>query len=164
MKTDWRVSQRVHYSAGRQRGAIVKFNQLGGTMTDRYGFNRRRFLQGSAAVAGGLMLPASLLSACGDDNVSGSALTLARPDRPVTLPTAANPIAGGLAHEGGTLQILNWVDYLNPDTLARFEELYGVKTAVTTYDTEEIALNKLRSGAFQPDLIIGLTDLSLIHI
>ena len=127
-------------------------------MTDRYGFNRRRFLQGSAAVAGGLMLPASLLSACGDDNVSGSALTLARPDRPVTLPTAANPIAGGLSHEGGTLQILNWVDYLNPDTLARFEELYGVKTAVTTYDTEEIALNKLRSGAFQPDLIIGLTD------
>ncbi|SUZ50427.1 uncharacterized protein METZ01_LOCUS3281 [marine metagenome] len=127
-------------------------------MTDRYGFNRRRFLQGSAAVAGGLMLPASLLSACGDDNVSGSALKLARPDRPITLPTAANPIAGGLSHEGGTLQILNWVDYLNPDTLARFEELYGVKTAVTTYDTEEIALNKLRSGAFQPDLIIGLTD------
>ena len=127
-------------------------------MTARHEFNRRRFLQGSAAVAGGLMLPASILSACGDDGGSGAALKLARPDKPVTLPTVGDAIANGLSHEGGTLQILNYVDYLNPDVLARFEETYGVKTAVTTYDTEEIALNKLRSGAYQPDLILGLTE------
>ena len=58
----------------------------------------------------------------------------------------------------GGVQILNYVDYLNPDVVARFEETDGVKTAVTTYDTEEGALNKLRSGAFTPDLIIGMTD------
>ena len=128
------------------------------TSTSRAPVSRRRFLGGSAMAAGGLVLGPSILAACGSDGGSGTALKLARPDKPVTLPTVGDAVAAGKAHEGGTLQILNYVDYLNPDVVARFEETYGVKTAVTTYDTEEGALNKLRSGAFTPDLIIGMTD------
>ena len=128
------------------------------TSASRAPVSRRQFLGGSAVAAGGLVLGPSILAACGSDGGSGTALKLARPDKPVTLPTVGDAVAAGKAHEGGTLQILNYVDYLNPDVVARFEETYGVKTAVTTYDTEEGALNKLRSGAFTPDLIIGMTD------
>ena len=128
------------------------------TSASRAPVSRRRFLGGSAMAAGGLVLGPSILAACGSDGGSSTALKLARPDKPVTLPTVGDAVAAGKAHEGGTLQILNYVDYLNPDVVARFEETYGVKTAVTTYDTEEGALNKLRSGAFTPDLIIGMTD------
>ncbi|SVC35910.1 uncharacterized protein METZ01_LOCUS288764, partial [marine metagenome] len=88
-------------------------------MTDHSKLNRRRFLQGSAVAAGGLLLPASVLAACGDgvpsyDKGSGTLLKLARPDKPITLSTVGDPIGNGLTHESGTLQILNWVDYLNP--------------------------------------------------
>ena len=80
------------------------------------------------------------------------------PESPVTLPTVGEPIADGLAPESGTLSVYNYADYVNPETIAAFEEKFGVKVELSIYDTEEIALAKMRSGGVKPDLIIGLTD------
>ncbi|HCW00581.1 MAG TPA: twin-arginine translocation pathway signal protein, partial [Acidimicrobiaceae bacterium] len=56
------------------------------TSASRSPVSRRQFLGGSAMAAGGLVLGPSILAACGSDGGSGTALKLARPDKPVTLP------------------------------------------------------------------------------
>ena len=78
------------------------------TSASRAQVSRRRFLGGYAMAAGRLVLGPSILAACGSDGGSGTALKLARPDKPVTLPSVGDAVAAGKAHEGGTLQILNY--------------------------------------------------------
>ena len=65
------------------------------TSASRAPVSRRRFLGGSAMAAGGLILGPSILAACGSDSGSGTALKLARPDKPVTLPTVGDAVAAG---------------------------------------------------------------------
>ncbi|MFM7524979.1 MAG: PotD/PotF family extracellular solute-binding protein [Actinomycetota bacterium] len=120
--------------------------------------SRREFVGRSLVVGGGSIALARLLSACGGGNESTTQLVIGTPDAPVTLPTVGEPIADGLPLESGTLQIYNYADYLNPETIAAFEAAFGVKVTVSIYDTEEVALSKMRSGSIKPDLVLGLTD------
>ncbi|MBM3657141.1 MAG: spermidine/putrescine ABC transporter substrate-binding protein, partial [Actinobacteria bacterium] len=120
--------------------------------------SRREFVSRSLVVGGGSIALAHLLSACGGGNESTTQLVIGTPDAPVTLPTVGEPIADGLPLESGTLQIYNYADYLNPETIAAFEAAFGVKVTVSIYDTEEVALSKMRSGSIKPDLVLGLTD------
>ena len=124
--------------------------------------DRRRFIQVTGWGLGAAALSPAFLAACGGGSEqSGTSLPIGTPDSPIRLPVGREPIADGLAPESGTLRIYNYADYINPDVLAAFEETYGVTVEVSTYATEEEALSKLRSGAIEVDLVIGLTDLSL---
>ena len=126
---------------------------------------RREFLRRAAYAGTGIAIAPSILAACGGDAGGASGdLQIGTPESPVTLRTVGEPIADGLAPESGTLELLNWADYVNPETLAAFESAFGVKVNVTIYDSEEAALVKLRNGTFAPDLVMGMTDTALARL
>ena len=84
-------------------------------------------------------------------------LPIGRPDLPVKLPIFDDnkPLADGLAPEKGTLDVFNFADYVNPDTLKKFEQRYKVKVRVTTFETDAELVQKLQSGAFKGDLVLS---------
>jgi spermidine/putrescine transport system substrate-binding protein len=126
---------------------------------------RRDFLKTLFATTGGIIIGPSLLAACGGATTkSSTGLIIGTPDSPVTLQLVGEPIADGLANEGGTIEILNWADYTNPEVIADFEKAFGVTVKQSIYDNEDAAIAKLRNGTLKPDLIIGLTDTALARL
>ncbi len=126
---------------------------------------RRDFLRNLAITSGAITIGGSLLTACGSpSSTTSDGLSIGTPDNPIKLPLNSDPIADGLANESGTLEILNWADYQNPESIAIFEEKFGVKVSTTIYDTEEAAVAKLRNGTFKPDIILGMTDTGLAKL
>ena len=121
----------------------------------RRGLSRRSFLQperGRRAAGGGA---GPLLAACGlrRPGPAGwrtAAIPLPRPDHPVTWPifTDNKPITSGLQPEqGATLQIYNWVAYINQQCLKNFAKKYNCKVQLTTFNTMDEAIAKLRTRA-----------------
>lgn len=109
-----------------------------------------------------------LLAACGGDDdddggdggSSGGSIPLARPDAPVELPdNGASAIDTGLDPETGSLTIFTYADYINPDSIAAFEEQYGVTVELATFDTEARLLSGLQTTAY--DLVVGATTIGL---
>ena len=126
---------------------------------------RRDFLRTLFATTGGIIIGPSILAACGGTTATSSTgLIIGTPDLPVTLPLVGEPIADGLANEGGTIEILNWADYTNPVVIADFEKAFGVTVKQSIYDNEDAAIAKLRNGTLKPDLIIGMTDTALARL
>jgi len=126
---------------------------------------RRDFLKTLFATTGGIIIGPSLLAACGGaTSKSSTGLIIGTPDSPVSLPLVGEPIADGLANEGGTIEILNWADYTNPEVIADFEKAFGVTVKQSIYDNEDAAIAKLRNGTLKPDLIIGMTDTALARL
>jgi len=125
---------------------------------------RRDFLRNLVITTGGLVVAPTLLSACGTSASSTGELVIGTPTNPTKLPSNGEAIADGLTEEKGTLEILNWADYTNPEVIADFEKLFGVTVKTSIYDTEESAIAKLRNGTFKPDLVIGLTDTALARL
>jgi spermidine/putrescine transport system substrate-binding protein len=120
--------------------------------------SRRQALQRglvAALAAGG---GATLLDACAAYLVGPNNIPLPRPDRPVTWPVAGNkPIGDGLQPEtGATLQVYNWVAYVNQACVNSFAKKYKCKVEVTTFNTMNEALSKLRSG-LKFDVLMGAT-------
>jgi spermidine/putrescine transport system substrate-binding protein len=103
----------------------------------RVGSTRRDFIVRGAQLAAVLGIGAPLLQACGGDD----------DDEAVT-----EPIDDGLEPEAGPLRVFNYSDYVNPDVVASFEEKYGVKVEITTFDVDAEALTKLASGSVEVDL------------
>ena len=134
-------------------------------MTVRW--SRRQFLGRSAALAVAAVGVGPLLAACGGDDDDGSGSSsgggggadalAGTPENPVTLPIFDdNPaIADGLAPETGTLKIFNYPDYIDEEVIAAFEEEYGVTVEVTTFDVDDEAVEKLRSGQVKTDLFLS---------
>jgi spermidine/putrescine transport system substrate-binding protein len=131
------------------------------------GLSRRSFLKQSAGaglLAGGL---GTFLEACGTSTTTtggaGSAtkaIPLPRPNNPVTWPifTGNHSIASGMKPErDATLQVFNWVAYVNPQTLKDFGKKFGCKVQVTTFNTMSEAMSKLRSGQVNFDVFMGVT-------
>jgi spermidine/putrescine transport system substrate-binding protein len=120
---------------------------------------RRSFLRGGAAaalLAGGA---GPLLTACASDLSGNVSVPLPRPNNPVTWPTFKdNPaIASNLPPErNATLQIFNWVAYVNQACVNSFAKKYNCKAQVTTFNTMDEALAKLRSG-LTFDVFMGVT-------
>jgi spermidine/putrescine transport system substrate-binding protein len=117
----------------------------------RRGPSRRQFLQRAAILAAGATSLPLLLDACGNSGPTsaGPTLTLAAPNNPIKWDVAADnqPIADGLAPEkGATLKIYNYADYLSPQAIKAFEDKYGVKVEVSTFNDGDEAITKLRSG------------------
>jgi len=118
---------------------------------------RRSFLQGSAGALAALGA-APLLEACSSALAGSGTVPLPRPDNPVTWPIKNNEaIASGLApEEGATLQLYTWVAYINQDVVNSFAKKYKCKVQITTFNTMNEALAKLRAG-LSYDVLVGAT-------
>ncbi len=132
--------------------------------------------------AGGLAVAGGLLAACGNTHRRevGAAARSRRPapsspartdtaeavplgpggipiasrDRPVQLPLYDNnpPIESGLPMEKGPLKVYNWADYIDPETVKKFEKQYNTKVEITTFQNEDEAMAKLQSGSVDFDV------------
>ena len=100
---------------------------------------RREFIGQAAGFGAMLGVGIPLLQACGGDDETG--------DGAVT-----DPIDDGLGPEAGPLRVYNYADYVNPDTVAAFEEQYGVKVEITTFDVDAEAITKLANGSVDVDV------------
>ena len=128
------------------------------------GMSRREFVERSARLALLVGVGGSVLAACGSSGSSSStpSIPLARIDQPVTLPdNGLTAVKSGLEPETGTLKVLSYADYVNPDTVKAFESGFGTKLEISTYDTEEKLLSSLRNKALGIDVVIGATTLNL---
>lgn len=52
------------------------------------------------------------------------------------------------------LNILNWADYLHPDTISQFEKRYSIKVVQDTFASNEALLAKLQAGGSRYDVIV----------
>jgi spermidine/putrescine transport system substrate-binding protein len=114
--------------------------------------SRRRLLQAGAGLALG-----AAMAGCSTTNPAAgqSGPPLPRRDRPVRWPVYREntAIASGLAPErGATLQLYNWVAYINEKVIHDFCRRYDCRAQVTTFDTIEDALAKLASGELKFDV------------
>jgi spermidine/putrescine transport system substrate-binding protein len=112
---------------------------------------------------GALFSMSALVAACGAPPGSAAppaATELARTDAPVTLATYSGlpAVADGLRPEKGTLQLLNYADYISPDVVAAFSRKYGVQVQITTFTTMTEAVDKLRSGEAAYDVFFPTAD------
>src|SRR6201995_1082943 len=119
---------------------------------------RRGFLRGAGAGLAALGA-GTLLEACAPALAGSGAVPLPRPDHPVTWPMLPdNPaIAANLAAEkDATLQVYTWVAYINQDVVNSFAKKFKCKVQITTFNTMNEALSKLRSG-LSYDVLVGAT-------
>src|SRR5580692_7480616 len=121
---------------------------------------RRSFLGGSAAALAALG-SAPLLSACSSALAGTGTVPLPRPDNPVKWPVFGKntAIASNLPiEEGATLQVYTWVAYINQDVVNSFAKKFKCKVQITTFNTMNEALSKLRvPGEFSYDVLVGAT-------
>ena len=76
--------------------------------------------------------------------------------------SAAGPFLASCSHERRVpaaglepeLNIYNWFDYIGPETIAGFEDEYGVRVTYDTYESNEEMLGKLLAGATGYDLVV----------
>jgi spermidine/putrescine transport system substrate-binding protein len=125
----------------------------------RIALSRRGFLGRSALAGLGALGGGALLEACAPALAGSGTVPLPRPRNPVTWPVfkGNEPIKSGLAPEtGATLQIYNWVAYVNQSCLNNFAKKYNCKVQLTTFNTMNEAMSKLRSG-LSFDVLMGVT-------
>ena len=119
---------------------------------DESAISRRQLL----AAGAGLALGATLAGCSSTNPAAGSSgPPLPRQNRPVKWPAYSDnkPIASGLAPEtGATLQLYNWVAYVNEAVIKNFCKKYDCNYSVTTFGTIEEALAKLASGQLKFDV------------
>jgi spermidine/putrescine transport system substrate-binding protein len=121
--------------------------------------SRRQLLMAGAGLALG-----GLLAGCSSTNPAagqGSAVPLPRKDNPVKWPVYADnkPIASGLQPEqGATLQLYNWVAYINESVIKSFCKKHNCNYSLTTFNDMEEALSKLTSGELQFDVFFPTVD------
>jgi spermidine/putrescine transport system substrate-binding protein len=120
--------------------------------------SRRQLL----AAGAGLML-GGVLAGCSSTNPAGgsSGPPLPRQDSPVKWPVYSHnkPIPSGLAPErGATLQLYNWVAYINEAVIKNFCKKYNCNYSLTTFNSIEEALAKLGSGELKFDVFFPTVD------
>src|SRR3954463_7019129 len=93
-------------------------------------------------------------------------LPLPRPDNSVTwaIPDDNKPIADGVKPEVGPLRIYNYADYVDPATVKKFQQKFGAKVQVATYNSSDEAIAKIASWAVSFDLIMGLTGSNIVDL
>jgi spermidine/putrescine transport system substrate-binding protein len=131
-------------------------HQLGGRPV-----NRRQFIGQSTRLAliAGLAVPLARRFPTGDGD---PVLPLPTMDNPLTMPdNEFSAIESGRDPEGGTLKLFSYDSYVNPDTIAAFEEAFGVTVEYSTFDTEERLLAGLANESFAYDVVVGGTTLNL---
>jgi spermidine/putrescine transport system substrate-binding protein len=117
--------------------------------------SRRQLLAAGAGLALG-----GLLAGCSSTNPAGAAsadppLPRDTPHGGIKWPVYADnkPIASGLQPErGATLQLYNWVAYINEAVVKSFCKKYDCKYSITTFNTIEEAIAKLTTGELKFDV------------
>ena len=66
----------------------------------------------------------------------------------------ARPAPGSAAGEDRILNVLNWSDYIAPDTLAKFEQATGIKVNYDVFDSNEVLETKLLTGRTGYDVVV----------
>ncbi len=125
----------------------------------RQDLSRRSFLGRGAGAAALAALGGGALAGCANDLTGNGTVPLPRPNNPVRWPLFADnqPIKSGMQPEtGATLQVYNWVAYVNQQCVDNFAKKYKCKVQVTTFNTMNEALSKLRSG-LSFDVLMGAT-------
>ena len=124
--------------------------------------SRRQLLAAGAGLALG-----GVLAGCGGSGSSSSGASssggvpLPRQDNPVKWPIYSDnkAIASGLAPEkGATLQLYNWVAYVNEKVLKDFCKANDCNYTLTTFNTMEEAIAKLGSGQLKFDVFFPTVD------
>ena len=124
--------------------------------------SRRQLLAAGAGLALG-----GVLAGCGGSGSSSSGasssggVSLPRQDNPVKWPIYSDnkAIASGLAPEkGATLQLYNWVAYVNEKVLKDFCKANHCNYTLTTFNTMEEAIAKLGSGQLKFDVFFPTVD------
>ena len=133
------------------------------SVPNRPGPNRRQFLTRAALLAAGTPALVAFLDACSKGGQSSSApsLKIASPGSPVTwdIPADNKAIADGLGPEkGATLQLYSYADYMAPEAVKSFEDKYGVKVQVSTFNDTDEALTKIRGGNVDYDIFFPSYD------
>ena len=119
---------------------------------------RRSFL-GTTGGALAALGAAPLLQACSSGLAGSGTVPLPRPNHPVKWPVFKDnhPVAANLEPEqNATLQLYSWVAYINQDVVNAFAKKFKCKVQITTFNTMNEALSKLRSG-LSYDLLVGAT-------
>jgi spermidine/putrescine transport system substrate-binding protein len=124
--------------------------------------SRRQFLAGT----GGAVALGGLLAACGKSGAAAgssgtSPIPLPRPNNPVKWPTYTDnaTIASNLEPEkDATLQLYNWVAYINQQVLDDFAKKYKCKVSITTFNTMTEALSKIETGEIPFDVFFPTVD------
>ncbi len=124
----------------------------------RSGMSRREALK--MLGIGGLGLAAApLLSRLAHAGGGPGGVALARPDNPVTLPVHRDPIADGLEPEtGGTFYVFNYPEYMDPELMDKFGEMYDVDVQLTTFDNMDQMISRLAGGSVDADVVELLPD------
>ena len=128
------------------------------------GLTRRDFLKKSAATAAAVPAASALLAACGKppSATSGEELILSTKTNPTPMPTFPDnpPIESRLTiEEGATLKIYNWDQYIYMKVVKNFEQKYGVKVEISTFNNGDEALAKMRSGGVDYDVFFPTIDM-----
>jgi spermidine/putrescine transport system substrate-binding protein len=119
---------------------------------------RRSFLRGAGAGLAALGT-GTLLEACAPALAGSGAVPLPRPSNPVRWPVFSDNAAIAShqeQEEDATLQVYTWVAYINQDVVNSFAKKYKCKVQITTFNTMNEALSKLRSG-LSYDVLVGAT-------
>jgi spermidine/putrescine transport system substrate-binding protein len=155
------------------------------------GLSRRQVLTRAAGAAAGIGATGTLAAcantttpvdaSCGSGGTAASALAqklvevkpvgpgglpLPRSDNSVTWKIAAdNPaIPAGKKPEGGTLRVYNYADYIDPETVKKFQSEFHCSVSVATYNSADEAFAKLASGAVSFDVVIGLAGSHIVNL
>ena len=124
--------------------------------------SRRQLLGGAAGLAlAGLLAGCGSSSSGGTGSGSSGGVPLPRQDSPVKWPIYSDnkPIASGLKPEtGATLQLYNWVAYINEAVLKNFCKKYNCRYQLTTFNNMEEAIAKLGSGQLNFDVFFPTVD------
>ena len=119
--------------------------------------SRRQFLQRAALLAAGAPALAGLLDACstGEQSDWPANLKIAAPNNPVTweITSDNSPIADGLGPEKGSeLHVFTYADYIGEEAINSFEDRYGTRVRISTFNSTDDALTTIRDGGVDFDV------------
>jgi spermidine/putrescine transport system substrate-binding protein len=124
--------------------------------------SRRQFLSRAGGAAIAVPSLAAILAACSKPGSASSGaggadlsnIPIATLDAPVELPLTRDPIPADTPLESGPLVLYNWADYIYKKVVGEFEDQFGVKVEITTFNNMEEGIQKVVNGQVTPDVFV----------
>ena len=136
-------------------------------MTTRISLMKRASI--AAMLASGLAL-----TACGEkkeeaasegaSTATSEAASTATSEAAPAASTATSDAAAAAAPAGGELNIYNWGNYTSPKLIEKFEKEFNVKVTVTDYDSNDVALAKIKAGGHGFDIVVPSNNFVAVFI